>query len=193
MVAERTEDLGEIGVLHLTVGGQPVRLRVLTIEESDAWLDTLARVLSSLDVPDMEGEPADVMARVFRAGSDARVRVVAAYDIEGVLGGVEAVRKRMSKQELASALEVMVEAEGPLGMVDARSVVEAFGLPLKRAAGTLGALAAISRPERSPSRRSGTGASPTPRSTGPGRASSSSSGGPTSNEPSSATPGSSET
>lgn len=190
VATERTEDLGEVGVLHLTMRGQPVKLRVLTIEESDAWLDTLARLLSGLDVPDMEGDAAEAMARVFHAGSDARLSVIAAYDIEGVLGGPDAIRKSMSKQELAAALEVMVEAEGPLGLADARSVVEAFGLPLKRAAVTLRALGALSRPERSPSRPSSTGASPTPTSTGRGRASSSSSGGRTSSGPSSATPGS---
>jgi hypothetical protein len=189
----RTEDDGEAGILRITVGGQPVELRVLTIAESDDWKDQLARRLAAMDIVDPGADGGALLSTLFRVGADARLDMLVAYDVDHVLGDRESLRRRLTQAELARALDLMVEAEGPFGMADARSVAEAFGKPLQVAAGILRALEDLSAPASSPSGPSSTGDSPTPTSDDGGPGSSSSSAGPMPSSDSIESPGSSAT
>jgi hypothetical protein len=109
--------------------GEPVILRTLTIEESDTWLEQLTERTIRLDIPDDSESGVAVLAALIRSSTNAAVGLVAAYDLDGVLGGVDGIRSTMSKAELAHALEVMVSAETPFGD-GARSVAKVFGAPM---------------------------------------------------------------
>jgi hypothetical protein len=174
----RTEEDGLDAVLHLTMGGQPVELRVLTIAESDAWLARLAATLSGLDVPEHEDPEANIRS-YFTASSEAALGLVEAYDLDHKLGDLRATAH---KREVSVALERMIEAEDPFGEKAAHSVAAAFGAPSRfLSAGMDLALAALvpSPPDDSRNGRSDASASLVASLSGAGPASSSSSAGPT--------------
>lgn len=125
---ERTEGLALSRVLPLLVGGQTVQLRTLSIDESDAWLGLVAARLASVDL-DQTLAASESIAELMTWSSSAVVGLVAAYDLDGTLGGIEAIRSTMSKGELKAAMDAMVTAEDPFGEAVARSVVETLGLP----------------------------------------------------------------
>jgi hypothetical protein len=126
-VQERTEEEALERRVLLTLG-TPVGLRTLSWSESDAWLSLVAEEAAGTDVSEGDA-PADF--RVFlTASSAAALRLVAAYDVAGVLGGVEGIKERgATKRQVREALEVLVQAEDPFGEDAVRSVVAAFGEP----------------------------------------------------------------
>jgi hypothetical protein len=127
-VDERTEEDALAGVLLLKVGGEPVVLRVLSIEESDDWQRRLGAAVAALDVPG-EGDGMAMFNHMLIAGSDAKLEMVLAYDVDHKLGSREDIRKRMTKAELAAAFEAILDAENPKEEAANRSVAEAFGRP----------------------------------------------------------------
>ena len=116
---ERTEELGLSGKLPIYVGGSPVELRTLNLEESEKWLGRL-RTLDDKGI-----------------GVDELLDLVLAYDVEKVLGPRASVRKRMTQRELSATFNQMVRAELPF-LKDAPSVESEFGRLL--AQGVLGRL-----------------------------------------------------
>ena len=175
---ERTEDAALRGILTVSMGGQPYQLRTLTIDESDDWLGKLATGLSSVELP--EGADGTAAMRALLTASSAAVAsLVAAYDLDGILGGLAVIRGRMSKRELRAALDAMVTAEDPFGEDAARSVAEVFGAPSRfLAAGMRMVMAQIASPlAASTNGRSRATASTSDASAANGAASSSSSDG----------------
>lgn len=128
MTVERTEDAGLAGVLDVTMGGGPVRLRALTYDESEVWLERYADALSSTETTDGDTDEARMRSLVTAATRTA-LDLVLAYDIDGVLGGADAVRARASRREIAAALELMVTVEDPLSETAPRLAALVFGLP----------------------------------------------------------------
>ena len=180
MPDERTEADALRQVLTVSVGGTPVELRTLTIDESDAWLRRLTGAVD-VELPEAEGD-ADTLARMLALPATAALDLVAAYDADGVLGDTETLRTRMTKRELHAALEAMADAEDPFGEGAARLAAEVFGAPSRfLAAMTSLVLEGLASPtERSPSGVSGPGASTGPGTSVPtGAESASSSAGPT--------------
>lgn len=192
MVEPRTEEAAEAASITIVMGGRPYRLPVLRIEQSEAWERAVAKGVSAMrtDLEDEDGEAAvhDLLSQ----GSIERRHSVVAYDHlshadtyerEGcarcVLGGHDGIRKAMSKRELGNAVEVVADAEFPFDAEERRSVVAAFGLPLRVLGAVLrAATEGWSPQESSPNGRSPTGASATPPSDEIGPESSSSSDGP---------------
>lgn len=177
---ERTEDAALRGVLTLTLGGEEVGLRTLTLDESDEWLDLLAQHLSDIELPSTDGTVAIKGALTAPAASAAVL--LAAYDRDATLGGLEAIRAKASKRELKTALELMVSAEDPFGEGVALSVAEAYGAPSRLLAHVLTMVLDEAKwPSQAASMTgaSSATASDTRRSASGGRGSSSSSGGPT--------------
>jgi hypothetical protein len=127
MAEERTEADALRQVLQVSVGGEPVELRTLTIDESDAWLRRLTGAVD-VELPEAEGD-ADTLARLLSLPARAALELVAAYDVEGVLGDAEVLRSRMTKRELHAALEAMAGAEDPFGEGAARLAAEVCGAP----------------------------------------------------------------
>ena len=127
MSEERTEAEALRQVLTVSVGGEPVALRTLTIDESDAWLRRLTGAVD-VELGEAEGD-ADTLARMLALPAQAALDLVAAYDIDGVLGDTDSLRTRMTKRELHSALEAMADAEDPFGEGAARLAAEVFGAP----------------------------------------------------------------
>jgi hypothetical protein len=176
----RSEDLAARQVLPISVGGERIELRTLSIEESDAWLRTLTGAVD-IDVGAIGGD-ADGLAKLLSLSAQAALDVIAAYDADGVLGGREALSARMTKREVRIALEAMATAEDPFAEGALRLVDEVFGAPsrLLAAMSTMVTSELASRPGASPSGASLPGASTTgPRSDLAGAASGSSSSGPT--------------
>lgn len=178
----RTEDDGESGFLTIRMGGRDYRLRVLPIDASEEWQTTLATTLAGLQVPDdgdVEDGGATFIDVLLKDGARGRRKALLAYDVDDVLGGEEYVKKRMTQRELVAALEVVLDAEFPFAE-ERRSVVEAFGMPLRvLALASASAAVDTSQSARSLSGLSPTGDSPTPTSVASGAKSSSSSAGPT--------------
>ena len=175
---DRTEEEALDGHLHITLGGQPVELRVLTIAESDVWLDLLAATLSGLDVPESEDAASDIRS-YFTASSEAAIGLVEAYDVDHTLGDLRATAH---KREIPVVLERMIVAEDPFGEGAAHSVAVAFGAPSRfLAAGMDLALTALvpSPPDDSKNGHSDDTDSLVASSVGSGPANSSSSDGPT--------------
>ena len=171
---DRTEGAALRGVLTLTLGGEPVTLRTLTLDESDVWLGLYADALEHVDL-----SPAAV-GSAFTAPAALMVDLVLAYDLEGTIP--HGIRQKATKLELKTALEAMVAAEDPFGEDVARSVAAGFGAPsrlLTRGLAsllnedTLLLLASLTAGQGA------NGASATPTSDGRGAASSSSSAGTT--------------
>ena len=86
MAEERTEAEALAQVLTISVGGEPVALRTLTIDESDAWLRRLTGAVD-VELAEAEGD-ADTLARMLALPAQAALDLVAAYDVDGVLGDV---------------------------------------------------------------------------------------------------------
>lgn len=107
---DRTEELGLSARLPLVVGGQPVELRVLDLNESDKWLALL--------------NPIDIETDM---STQLMLDLVVAYDVDKVLGTAAELRGRMTKRELNDALNQMVRAEDPFEEAS-RSVVAASGV-----------------------------------------------------------------
>ena len=112
--------------------------------------------------------------------AQAALDLVAAYDVDGVLGDTETLRTRMTKRELHAALEAMADAEDPFGEGAARLAAEVFGAPSRFLAAmtslVIDGLASPTAP--SPSGASTPGASTGPATSDPaGAASASSSAG----------------
>lgn len=128
MTVERTEDAGLAGVLDVTMGGEPVRLRALTYDESEVWLERYADALSSTETTDGDTDEARMRSLVTAATRTA-LDLVLAYDIDGVLGGADAVRARATRREITAALELMVTVEDPLSATAPRLAAMVFGLP----------------------------------------------------------------
>lgn len=190
----RTEDLGERGVLPIIMGGRTHELRTLTLRESRAWKRKLAEAIARLDGelhPSADG--ADFIGTLLTIGDEERIAILVAYDVEGVLGGRDHIEDTMRAEELAPAVEAVLDAQAPFGEADVPSVVAAFGRPVRVLGGLLSTLVATSARESSPSGPSRPGASPTSTSTSDGPSSSSSSDGPTPSDASSANPASSGT
>jgi hypothetical protein len=179
MAVERTEDEGiTADVLHITMGGQPYRLRPLTIRESDEWVGMLSAMMSTLE--EVHGDDGDeILRRLLLASTEAALALLLAYDHDHVLGDEEHIRDTASKRELKAALEQMVTVEDPFGEADAHSVVVAFGLPSRMIAAGLEAVSEpLLRLVRSQSSPSPIGDSTTPATSIPaGPASNSSSTG----------------
>jgi hypothetical protein len=176
----RTEAEALAQVLNVSVGGEPVALRTLTIDESDAWLRRLTGAVD-VELPDAEGD-ADTLARMLALPATAALELVAAYDVDGVLGEPASLRTRMTKRELHDALEAMADAEDPFGEGAARLAAEVFGAPSRfLAAMTSLVIDGLASPtDGSPSGASMPGASTGHRTSDPvGAASASSSAGPT--------------
>ncbi len=180
MTNERTEEAGLSGLLEVTIGGQAHTLPALTIDQSDAWLDELAVALADTDILNGDSGQDTIRALLHHAATTV-LRLVVAYDTTGVLGGVDEIRRRATKRELADALEKMVKVEDPFGEGTQRLVVAAFGYPVRLAAERLEEQASpMLRLVRSLSTPSEPGASTTSGTSEPdGPASSSSSTGPT--------------
>lgn len=170
---ERTEDAALRGVLHITIGGESVQLRTLTLDESDEWLDMLADHLSAIELPDTGGQEAIKGALTMPAQS-AR-GLVAAYDLDHAIEDIG----KASKRELKEAFEQMVSAEDPFGEGVARSVAAAYGAPARIMAEMLAYVLNQPLPVPSTTGPSSDTVSPTAPSGGSGPASSSSSAGPT--------------
>jgi len=180
MTVERTEEDGLAALLIVSMGGKPYRLRTLPLVESDAWLDLLGSAMSAVDV--METSDGDQMLRsMLKSSSAAMLRLLVAYDHDGVLGGADAIRERMTKRELSAALDGMVTAEDPSGEATARSVAAAFGEPSRLLEAGMRVVAEpLLRLVKSPSSPSASGDSTTPGTSDPdGQESNSSSTGPT--------------
>jgi len=180
MAEARTEALALAQVLTVSVSGEPVALRTLTIDESDAWLRRLTGAVD-VELPDAEGD-ADTLARMLALPAQAALDLVAAYDVDGVLDEPASLRTRMTKRELHAALEAMADAEDPFGEGAARLAAEVFGAPSRfLAAMTSLVIEGLASPTApSPSGASTPGASTGRETSAPaGAASASSSAGPT--------------
>lgn len=178
MTDVRTEAEALAQALTISVGGEPVALRTLTIDESDAWLRRLTGAVD-VELGDAEGD-ADTLARLLALPARAALDLVAAYDVDGILGDVDSLRTRMTKRELHAALEAMADAEDPFGEGAARLAAEVFGAPSRfLAAMTSLVLDGLASPtDGSPSGASTRGASTGHRTSDPaGAASASSSAG----------------
>lgn len=110
---ERTEELGLAARLPIVVGGQPVELRILNLDESEKWQEQFEQFDVSFDTP----------AEAKRTTA-AMLELVTAYDIDGALG-VD-LRKRFSRGELYAAFKQMTRAEMPF-LEDAPSAAQVFG------------------------------------------------------------------
>ena len=177
-MTERDEEAAFRGFLDIAYAGKTVKLRPLSINATEEWLDTIGRRLADIEVPDAAG--AEVMSSLLRAGTAAAVDALAAYDVDGVLGGPEAIRGDMTPAEVKAALDVVMSAAIPFDEDAARSVVAAYGAPARTLAMGM-ALSFVRASQQEPSTPgvSDAGASGTTRSGRRGRRSSSSSGGPT--------------
>ena len=175
---ERTEGAALSRSLPVVMGGAAFELRTLTIDESDAWLVKVGEALNAIDVP--EAGRSDGVSALLTTSSSTVVGLVAAYDLDDILGGDGAIRGRMSKRELRSNMDAMVTAEDPFGEAVALSVATGFGLPSRfLAAGmrvVLDELMVESAPESSTGGRSAS-ASTTSASAASGAGNSSSSAG----------------
>lgn len=180
----RTEAEADAALLTIVMGGRDYRLRVLPIDQSEDWQTTLASTLAGLQVPDDDDDLAGEGGAAFidtllKDGARGRRRALLAYDVDDVLGGEDYVKRRMTQRELATALEVVLDAEFPFDE-ERRSVVEAFGMPLRvLALASASAAAGMSPSVASPNGLSETGASATTASGASGPPSNSSSAGPT--------------
>jgi len=125
---ERTEGVALSRSLPVVMGGEPFELRTLSIDESDAWLMQVGAALAAVDLPE-GSDGSDGVGLMLTASSSTVVGLVAAYDLEDVLGGPDAIRGRMSKRELRANMDAMVTAEDPFGEAVALSVATGFGLP----------------------------------------------------------------
>ena len=183
MAEPRTEAEAEAGDLTITLGGRSYRLPALTIRQGKEWRASLAGALSGMEADIPEDAPdggEGALRSILSQGPAAKVAALAAYDIGGVLGGLDAIEARMTQRELGAAIEVVMEAEYPFEPDERRSVVEAFGLPLRvLGLASRAVTEGMSRPASSPSGPSRIGASNGPASSAPGPLSSSSSDGPT--------------
>jgi hypothetical protein len=180
MSQERTEAEALAQVLTISVGGEQLQMRTLTIDESDAWLRRLTGAVD-VELPQAEGD-ADTLARMLALPAAAALDLVAAYDVDDVLGAADSLRTRMTKRELHAALEAMADAEDPFGEGAARLAAEVFGAPSRfLAAMTSLVIDGLASPtDGSPSGASAPGASTGPEASAPaGVASASSSSGPT--------------
>jgi hypothetical protein len=125
---ERTEEEALTGLLHLTVGGQPVELPTLSIERSEAWLARYIDETSDLNMEGSEDEDStEFMRRIVQTPTQKMLVLLAEYDHEGRLGGVEGLRSKITQRELSRAMEACLEAERPLDVDGLPSVAEAFG------------------------------------------------------------------
>lgn len=151
-------------VLPLSVGGERIDVRVLTIEESDAWLRKLT---ASIDV-NMAGlgGDADGLAALLGLSGGLCVDLIEAYDLDHVLPAD--LRSVMSKGEARAALEAMATAEDPFGEGASRLVAEVFGAPSRfLAVMSQAAMDAASPSDGSPNGASGNGASTTSETSAP--------------------------
>jgi hypothetical protein len=156
-VSERTEELALAARLPIMVGGQPINLRTLTLEESEKWQAKVATLVVGFELPepkprlDDKGKPvldengkevwdgpsgAAMFAAFAKQPSHVMLELVLAYDVGKQLGTAAALRKRLTQAELYAAVKQMVTAEFPFVM-DAHSVVEAFGPQLRAMAAAL--------------------------------------------------------
>jgi hypothetical protein len=167
-------------ILTISVGGERVELRTLTLAESDAWLLALADATTEA-LPSAPDGAKMQAADLLTIGSRLALRLVEAYDVDGVLGDrIDS----MSKMEVKAALDAMAEAEDPFGEGASRLVVAVYGPAstlLGRATSKLLEARGLGPPrEKSPRGASARGGSTTTgTSTPPGPASSSSSSTPT--------------
>ena len=114
MDEERTEEARAAGFLHLVLGGTRVELPVLKIRQARAWKEKLgATEMSPTDLESDMDYPMRVM-----------LDLVAAYDVTGVLGGVEAIEDRATDREVYAAFRAMLEATYPF--VDTATMVGDF-------------------------------------------------------------------
>lgn len=132
-MSERNEQDALDGILLVRLGGEVHQVRTLFVEESDTWLGKVAAEVAAADLPEvghMEERPAaEAFAHFLTEAAESAVRLIADYDIDGVLGGEAAIRGRAKKRDLRVAIERMVEAEDPFGEDAVRSVAAAFGAP----------------------------------------------------------------
>lgn len=142
MIADRTEELALAGQLPISVGGRTVVLRTLNLDESEDWLAELGRQVAGFEIPESD----DAFAQIAQAPAKAMLELVVAYDLDGVLGPGESLRKRMTQRELYDAVQQMVTAEAPF-VRDVRSVAEAFG-PQLRAVVTSLVMAVVERSQQ---------------------------------------------
>lgn len=112
-MTERSEELGLAGRLPIVVGGQPVDLRTLNLDESDEWQKQFA----AFDVAFDSAEEA-------KRTTDAMLELVIAYDVDSRLG--PDVRKRFTRAELYAAFKQMAQAEIPF-LADSPSAARVFG------------------------------------------------------------------
>lgn len=148
---ERTEDARASGLLHFTLGGDPVELPVLRIRAAREWK-------AKLDAADASGgtdldHPIEVM-----------LDLLVAYDVQGVLGGRDAIEDRATDREVYAAFSEVLAATFPFVrdsramMADDFARMVAVAL-LGRAASTNGRSADGDSPPTPSKRRSRTSSS----------------------------------
>lgn len=178
-MADQDEAVALRGRLPVTLGGISRDLRVLTLDEADEWVSSVATLISGLDV-DPIADPGQLIAIALRQGTAAAIEAVVAYDREGKLGGPEGIRKvGATPGEVREALAAMFDAALPFDPDSARSVAAAFGGPIRYVSNVLMMTMAriASRPESSTDGPDEPGASTSTPSGGPGPQPSSSSAG----------------
>jgi hypothetical protein len=145
----RTEEDALSGLLRIRVGGQPVELPVLTIEQSEAWLTRVAQLSAGVEVPD-DGEPEEQLRILLTAPLETKLDAVLAFDVTGRLGDREHLLRRMTPIELDVAFDAIALSMDPSGEVS-RLVAAAVGTPTRLLAVGLQAMRGVSRPASSPS------------------------------------------
>lgn len=147
-MSERTEESALARRLSISVGGEPLELRTLNLDESEDWLAKVGGSIAGFDLPTGQ-DAAETFDLLARTPTRTMLELVRAYDVDGKLGEESELRKRLSQRELYEALKVMVVAEAPFAS-DVRSVVAAFGPDLRRGVGILiGTLASRYQPASS--------------------------------------------
>lgn len=147
----RPDDQVAAGYITLTIGGNPTSIRVLRIRENRPWAAAFQAATDTAiaRIGDVE-QIADLFAQL-AANEDLMIDLLAAYDVDGVLGGKEHIEQNALPRELVDALQQVVQAAFP------------FGADLMRYVPTIRAVLLQALMEKARSRSSTSGQ---PRSTG---------------------------
>jgi hypothetical protein len=129
----RTEGLAQRQVLPVTAAGEPYDLRVLSMDESDAWVRRCVQ-LSLGELPEDATDDVDGITMLLTAGGHRARELVRVYDVDGILA--DGILERMTKKEVRDAALAMADSEDPFGEGARRLVEDLLGTPSSLLAAT---------------------------------------------------------
>lgn len=141
------------GFIAMSLGGQPKRLSVLTIDRNRDWTARFNATVAETIGKAGQLNDLDDMVRLLAGSIDVMLDLLVAYDDSGALGGREWIHKNATDREVYEALKKVTDAAFPFGVDLVNRVPGFVGMMMEAAIRVASSQSTSSAPRSTAGRR----------------------------------------